>query len=174
MMGLIKYVAAVPTRVRSPFHAADFFAAMTPWSQGVVVPAGTEVQVLLDWRYTKLDPIDKETRYTPSTPNGYAEVIYHGHREGWRIQIDWVDDTRDVNIANDYQALRALNNHLRRGSVLWFPDFENYPNESVGCIADKIHAPKRVGALNKWGFQFDLMQLPAAQVPQSLPSFTTV
>jgi hypothetical protein len=175
MMGLITYTAAVPVRVRSPYSAAvSFWDELAASQLTDIVPAGTEVSVLLDWGYTTLDPKRKDTRFTPSTPTGHVEVISHGFREGWKFSVDFVKQDRTPGMANDFEALNSLNDHLAQGTVRWFPDFENFPDESVLVVADKIYPPKRTRNLDLWQFTFDLWQVPASQVSNTLASLVTV
>ena len=174
-MGLITYTAAVPVRVRSPYSAAvNFWGELSVSQQSDIVPAGSEVSVLLDWRYSTLDPKRQDTRFTPSTPTGHAEVISHGSREGWKFTVDWVERNRTPGHADDFEVLRSLNDHLAQGTVMWYPDFENLPDESVLVVADKIYPPKRTRNLELWQFTFDFWQIPASQVSNSLAALVTV
>ncbi|MDX8383030.1 MAG: hypothetical protein R8M45_03040 [Ghiorsea sp.] len=174
MIGLIRYTADFPVVVRSPYSSIDLYAQLEASGAGGIAQAGAQVDVLLDWGYEKLDPVRKDVRYTPSTPSGNAEVISHGWREGWKFTTSWVSRTRDAALTNDFEAMRALNSHMSRGHILWFPDYENYPDESVYCIAQSISAPKRIGKQDLWSFDFDLMELPSSQISNSLASLVRV
>jgi len=173
-MGMIQYTAEVAVRLRSPYSATDFYGQLEAGQVTDVAVVGSNIEVMLDWGYTRLDPVRKDVRFAPSTPTGHAEVISHGWREGWIFQVDFVDRLRDVDYANDFEALRSLNSHLSRGQVLWTPDYENHPDENVWVIAEKVHAPRRFMSLEKWSFKFEFMELPAAQLTSSLPSFASV
>jgi len=171
MIGLFRYTAEVPVRLRSPYTSADFYGALSAGYVSDIAPIGTSVEVLLDWGYTTLDPTRKDIRFMPSTPTGFSEVISHGWKNGHKFSVDFVIEERDAAMANDYAAMNSVNDHLSRGVIEWFPDYIGFPTESVLVAANTIIAPKRKGSLKMWTFSFDFMELPSGQTSKTVPVF---
>jgi len=164
----ITWVAKVATPQRSPYKTVAFYGLGSPWAD--VAAAGVTADILLDWGYTNLDPKRKGSRSVVSTPTGFTEVVSHGVRKGHKFTVSFVKEDRVSNAADDYVAMTALLDHLEAGEVVYYPDWESHPTEFVTAVAENIKPPRRIDVLDLWRFEFDLISLPQAQAPTTIPA----
>jgi len=171
MIGRIQYtVTAVSEPMRSTYHmAAPYDANVSPWAD--VALNGETQDIYLDWGYISLDRTRKDTRHVNQVALGYTEVISHGTRKGHRFAVELVARIRQTGLADDYEVLSALNDHLEAGSATWWPDWDNFPTEAVTIVAGNITPPKRHGKFELFTFSFEFDELPLNQAPTTIPAF---
>lgn len=168
MIGVMRYIAQTPTPRRSPFkHPSIFASTDTPFSSSDY-SVGDTVFIYLDWGYTVYSPTRSDTRFNPSTPTGVQELVFHGTKNGVTITLDFIEETDGQDYVNDYAVMNALNDHLARDIVAFYPDYDLLPDVFDTVIANKVNAPKRQRSIQLWSFKFDLDILPAAQAPKAI------
>jgi len=167
MIGMIRYTATVATPARSPYQSPDFYAAL---AQGDTYAIGDTVEILLDWRYKKLQPIEQENRHLTMAASSVGEVVDHGTQDGQTIVFERVLQTRIDGVANDHAVMEALRKHFKHSAVEWFEDYENYPNESQVVLAKRCAPATRERDTNRWTFSFDVLYT-TNQTDRVIPAF---
>jgi len=134
--------------------------------------AGDVAQVWLDYSYSNLDHTHKDLRTESVASSGVVQVRDMGTQERFQFSQKFVTDVRGVGFASDADAFESFMDTAMKGSAfIWFPDFENYPDEFISCIMNKRAEPKRVQTLGWFDFNFDLRALPSVQIPSNSPAF---
>ena len=173
MIGLIKYATTLAsTPCRSPYHAADFYAAdFMPWAD--TLPAAEQQSIYLDWYFKKQDPGYADLRDIVKAESGVAEINWYSSQDTWKLVTGKavIEDRGGVN-ANDASVLRALNAEIARGTVLqWYPDFVNFPAEYYNVVVNKRIPERRIKNQAEWEFSFDFYVVPDVQFPSTVPPF---
>jgi len=134
--------------------------------------AGDVAQIWLDYRYPKLDHTHKDLRTESVATSGVVQIRDMGTQERFQFAQNFVTDVRGAGFASDADAFESFMDTAMKGQpFIWFPDYENYPDEFLSCIMNKRAEPKRFQTLGWFNFDFDLRVLPAVQIPSNSPAF---
>jgi len=144
----------------APAMAADWYQA------------GDVAQIWLDYRYAKLDHKHKDNRTESVATSRVVQIRDFGSEERFIFSQNFVEDLRAAGVASDMDAFESfVDNAMKGGAFLWFPDFENYPDEFLSCILNKRAEPVRFRTNGLFNYDFDLRVLPSVQIPSSSPAF---
>lgn len=170
MRGRITYFTSVAdTPKMSPLSAVDFW--ILPDVYVPTLALGEQQDIYLYWGYETQDPYYKDQRNVSRSAAGVVDISVYLSTTGFKFSIPDVLHDRAAAV-NEYAVMQALNNELMIGTtVLWYPDYDNYPSEYYACVAEARLNPKRVGKQYRWVFSFDLAVLPAVQMPSTVPVF---
>lgn len=168
--GRITYATTLAsTPKQSPLTTADIFALDDVFAE--TLTAGQMQDIYLYWGYKSEEPYYDDKRNVSRSAAGVVDVVNFGSMTGFRFSINNVVHDRSAEV-NEFAIMNALNEEMMNGVVMtWYPDFDNFPAEYYSCIAAKRIAPKRMGIMQKYSFDFDLMVLAAVQVPSTVPQF---
>ena len=134
--------------------------------------AGDVAQIWLDYRYEKLDHKHKDFRSESVSTAKVVEIQSFPSQERYIIGQDMVTDKRGPGLVSDMSAIEMFVDTAMNGDAfIWFPDYENYPDEYLSCILNKRAEPQRVRKYGLYKFDFDVRVLPLIQMPSSIPGF---
>jgi len=134
--------------------------------------AGDVAQIWLDYRYAKLDHKHKDNRTESVATSKVVQIRDLGSEERYIVSQKFVEDLRAAGVASDMDSFESfVDNAMKGGAFLWFPDFENYPDEFLSCILNKRAEPVRSNKIGNFNYDFDLRVLPSVQIPSSSPAF---
>jgi len=152
--------------------ASGYLDGLTPAFWGDWYEAGDVAQIWLDYRYGKLDHQHKDARTESIATSNVTQIRYMSTQERFVFSQRFVEDLRASGIASDMEAFESFVDTAMKGqSFIWFPDFENFPDEFLSCILNKRAEPKRTQTLGLFNYDFDVRVLPSVQIPSNSPSF---
>ncbi len=132
--------------------------------------AGDIAQLWLDYGYSKLDHKHEDTRTRSSTKSGITQLTYLSTTEVWILGMSMIVDARGNGIRSDFVAIETYVDAWVHGQpMIWFPDYENNPDEYLWCVLDKRSEPQRIGNIGLYRMDFILRVEPSFSA--TIPTF---
>jgi len=169
MQSVAAYIVPVDTPAQSPYDVLAYGATQSPWQDTVL--SGDEIALTIgyckkrDMRYKDDDNLTV-TKGTAQYGRWFGTSTIHS------ITTMPIQRVRQTDIVNSHACFVAFNQAMaRKISAAYYPEYVDYPLESVGIMVDKRKADKRVGSLEYFTFDFDFTEVGSAQIPSSIPAF---
>lgn len=121
------------------------------------------------WSYSRRDPTNNDNRILSKSASGMIEGRRFFTAKSFEFEVQRVLESGESN--SDYEVLQKLNDEIARGTLItWYPDYTVYPAEYFSCVGNKRIDPIRIKTSMRWIFKFDLLVLPSAQAPSTVPN----
>lgn len=170
MRGLIRYTAKVDgTPQQGPFDMYNPFSdSVYPFLDTVDAGSETEIYLPAYFFIKPLDPVSKKS--ASRSTSGVMQVRWFSRSDRWSITFTDIVEDRDT--WNPYAVFNAMNDAADRGAILtWYPNIDDYPDEYLSCMVEKMIKPTRIRKMPVWEFTYELTILPDVQMPSTVPVF---